>query len=220
MTGFLDTQAKYVNYIRLFYSKQFNQVLLSLLLDGKRQRTNWHKLEECAEVLAQDGFHIDAFSHPDWLRASIASKNFKTILKKKRNSNENSAKQQHPNRLVRKPPLHRSPKFARSHQPSLENLSDGISADETIPDGKPKPKQTGRRDGVGRALVRRITGMVVTGKSDEERNDNFKTKSFAKDFKLGPLFRKEAKDDDAEVKKDDINLKRRPATLGLPKACS
>ena len=143
----------------------------------------------------------------------------KTILKKKRNSNEN-AKQQHPNRLVRKPPLHRSPKFARSHQPSLENLSDGISADETIPDGKPKPKQTGRRDGVGRALVRRITGMVVTGKSDEERNDNFKTKSFAKDFKLGPLFRKEAKDDDAEVKKDDINLKRRPATLGLPKACS
>ena len=123
--------------------------------------------------------------------------------------------------MVRKPPLHRSPKFARSHQPSLENLSDGISADETIPDGKSKTKQAGRRDGVGRALVRRITGMVATGKSEEDKNDNFKTKSFAKDFKLGPLFRKETRDqDDGEVKKDDINLKRRPATLGLPKAGS
>jgi len=48
-----------VNYIRVFYPNQFNQVLLSVLLDGKRQRTNWHKLEECAD-LAQDGFRFDA----------------------------------------------------------------------------------------------------------------------------------------------------------------
>jgi len=81
-------------------------------------------------------------------------------------------------------------------------------------------KPGGRRDGVGRALVRRITGMVAT-KSEEDRNDNLKTKSFAKEFKLGPLFRKETRDqDDCDVKKDDINLKRRPATLGLPKAGS
>ena len=48
-----------MNYIRVFYPNQFNQVLLSVLLDGKRQRTNWHKLEECAD-LAQDGFRFDA----------------------------------------------------------------------------------------------------------------------------------------------------------------
>ena len=72
-----DTLTQYVNYIRVFYPNQFNQVLLSVLLDGKRQRTNWHKLEECAD-LAQERLQIDAFN---WSRAQTDIK-LKTLSEK------------------------------------------------------------------------------------------------------------------------------------------
>ena len=70
-----------MNYIRVFYPNQFNQVLLSVLLDGKRQRTNWHKLEECAD-LAQERLQIDAFtSDSNWSRAQTDIK-LKTLSEK------------------------------------------------------------------------------------------------------------------------------------------
>ena len=182
----------YVAYIRQFHPVLFNQVLLTILLDGKKQRDEYD-----AEVAAQ-------LSVDDRKRLT------RTNAHVKKTTN-----------------VQKSPKFTRTTARLLDETTGqtkllprrggavSIATTTNVSSGGKNMNSTG----VGRAMFRRITGIVGSKtESDEEiKSDTFKAKSFTCLNKLPNVFKK----DEGDIRTVapsmvPTNTQRRPATLGLP----
>lgn len=202
-----------VQFVKNRNSLIFNQTVLCIMYDGKKQKQSY--MQELKR-------RTESHQPSDNWRDNPIVENTSSIESRLYRAN-----------------AHRSPKMQRV---VMEDADDGIFADEILEDDhfeKREQLSRIRRDGVctmatptcpersikiqtggvGRAMIRRLTGIVTSSVKQVECEDNFdntKFRSFHKRNKFSSVFGKSAHRDDEMVFRKGFCSQRRPATLGLP----